>query len=168
MTPPTLYHVANYQSAQQMQLHGIGLDLDDYAQLYRNVRDYLNVPNEALAEIVPPDVPEVLGRVWFYSDYREAVTHAERLGTAGVHKGGYLNALVSACAAFMGVPFEQLESVAQTLSGSLSEPVVVSVHLDSAMLKKPSNHAGSSEVYVDHKVDSSAIFKVSALNFILC
>jgi len=168
MTPPTLYHVTNYQSAQAMQIQGLGLDLDDYALLYRKVRDYLNVPNEALAEIELPASPECLSRVWFYSDYREAVSHAERLGTAGVHKGGYLNALVKACAAFMKVPFEQLESVAQTLSGSLSEPVVLSVHLDPAIVKKPSNHAGSSEVYVDHRVDPSAIFKVSALNFILC
>lgn len=162
-TPLTLYHVTNRVSAERMLIEGMGLTTDDYAKLYDRVRDYFNVPSEALIDIVPPIDPQLDGGVWFYTSLEAALQNKALALSAGHKKGIYLERLVRACARFTKLPYTQCQAVKETLSGELSEPVVVTVEIDASQLLDPSKYAACSEVVTKNKVSSEAILKVTSI-----
>jgi len=159
----TLYHLTNRINADLILESALGFDLTDYEQLCLKVRDYFNVPHEILAHEVPPDIPECQGRVWFYTSFKDAITYHETYKREGIHKREYLERLIRRCTRFTGIPYRQARVVAQTLSGELSEPVVIEVNVSVSLLQKPSFERSLNELYIDQKLSIDCISKIISM-----
>lgn len=156
----TLYHVTNRVSVEAMLKSGIGLDLNDYEQMYLKIKNYLNVPIEATADLFTENTPEYEGAVWFYSTQKEALRNIHLSSEGGVYKHRFIKGLISHSARLLGVPYTQLQDLEETLTGGLSEPVMVMVRLPSSLLVQPSKTGPFREFRTKNKVPAEHICKV--------
>lgn len=153
----TLYHVTNRYSAERMLVEGMGLDLDDYAKFYQQVKDYFNVPHEYLAVVVPDESDVYRGSVSFWPTWeqRQGVDHSMVMG--GEYRGSFVKALVERAARFMEIPYSEVEHVVDSITGGTTEPVVVVVDLPLSYIANPAALGTTSEHYTRAKVPAERI-----------
>ncbi len=156
----TLYHTTNRVSAETMLKTGMGLDLNDYEQMYLKLKQYLNVPIDALADLFTNQHPEHEGAVWFYTSQELALKNIQLAAQGGVFRRTFVKGLISRSARHHNVPYTQLQDAEEKLLGSLSEPVIVMANISPSMLVEPSKIGASSEFRTFNKVPSSHIQKI--------
>lgn len=158
-TEPTiaLYHVTNRYSAERMLVQGMGLDLDDYAQFYQQVKDYFNVPQEYLANVTPGESDECRGGVSFWPTMEQCRRFSHYGSMGGEYRGCFVQRLVKRAARFMKVPYSEVKHVVDIITGATTEPVAVIVDLPLSYIANPDVLGTTGEHFTLRKVPARYI-----------
>lgn len=160
-----LYHATNRYSAEQMKIHGMGLDESDYERLRHLVAGEFDLPASYFSSVSPgdEDSTEVMGGVSFFPTLKQAKILAHYGEFGGEFRGSFVTRLVKRACRKKKIPYSTKRNLVKKLVGGDTSSVVVKVLIPANMIANQDVLGSTYEHYTVQKVPPEYILGVQEL-----